>query len=68
MDTFAKVACVSLMLLPTTSLASDIHPAVQKALDYNLPELTCTQPQLPGASKDFVDPATGAVRRADVDS
>ncbi len=63
----AKFACVSLLLTPTISLA-EVHPDVKKALDYQLPALSCTQPELPGAGKDVYDPATGAVNRADVDS
>ena len=68
MHKFAKIACVGLLVAPITSFAADVHPEVQRALDYQLPELTCTKPHLPGVSKDVVDPATGAVNRADVDS
>lgn len=68
LTTARKLACASLVILPTFCLAADIHPEVQSALDYTLPENTCEQPKLPGASKDYVDPATGAVRRQDVDS
>jgi hypothetical protein len=30
--------------------------------------MSCDKPELPGASKDVVDPATGNVQRADIDS
>ena len=68
MNKLAKLACTGLLIAPGVCFAADIHPEVQKALDYTLPELTCTKPQLPGVSKDVIDPATGAVNRADVDS
>lgn len=68
MHKFAKLACVGLLLTPVTSFAKDIHPDVEKAVKYTLPEMTCAKPELPGASKDVVDPATGNVQRADVDS
>jgi hypothetical protein len=67
MNRFNKLACAGLLVAPALSFAADIHPDVQKALDYNLPELTCTKPELPGASKDVVD-SNGNVTRADVDS
>ena len=65
---FANLACVSLMLTPAISFAEDIHPEVEKALKYTLPAMSCDKPELPGASKDVVDPATGNVQRADIDS
>lgn len=68
MHKLAKLTCASLIVAPSICFAADIHPEVQKALDYSLPELTCSKPDLPGASKDVIDPATGAVNRADVDS
>lgn len=67
----AKSARASLLIAPLLTAAAygaEIHPEVQKALDYTLPELTCEQPKLPGVTSDVVDPATGAVNRADVDS
>ncbi len=68
MHNLLKFTYASLILAPTIGFSAEVHPEVQKALDYSLPELTCTQPHLPGSSKDIVDPATGAVNRADVDS
>lgn len=62
-----SLACGALLLTPAIA-AAEVHPAVQKALDYSLPELTCEQPEIPGVGKDVYDPATGAVNRADVDS
>lgn len=68
MHKLVKLTCVGLIVIPAVCQAAEVHPEVQRALNYNLPELTCKQPKLPGASKDVVDPATGAVNRADVDS
>ena len=68
MHKLVKLTCVGLLMTPLTAFTTEIHRDVQNALDYTLPELTCSQPKLPGVSKDVYDPATGAVNRADVDS
>ena len=68
MHNLAKLACAALVITPAITFAAKVNPEVKKALDYSVPELNCKKPKLPGASKDVVDPLTGAVNRADVDS
>jgi hypothetical protein len=63
-----KATCAALLLTPTLAFGADVHPEVEKAITYSLPETNCEQPVLPGVSKDVIDPATGAVNRADIDS
>jgi hypothetical protein len=68
MHNLAKLACAALIVTPAITFAAEVHPEVKKAFDYSIPELNCKKPKLPGALKDVVDPLTGAVNRADVDS
>ena len=63
-----RTTCAALLLSPALAIGAEVHPEVQKAMAYGLPELNCEKPELPGVSKDVIDPATGAVNRADIDS
>lgn len=68
MNNFLKTTCAVLLLSPSLLIAAEVHRDVKKAMEYTLPEMKCDKPVLPGVSKDVIDPATGAVNRADVDS
>ena len=59
------VLCV---LAPTLAIAAEIHPEVQSALDWQLPENICgDRPQIIGAEPDVKDPAQDTTVRYDVD-
>ena len=62
-----SLSAVMLFAPAITSGATDLHPKVQAALDWTLPDNRCEQPKLPGAGKDVVD-TTGASNREGVDS
>ena len=56
------------VLAPTLAIAAEIHPEVQSALDWQLPENSCgDRPQIIGAEPDVYDPAQDTTVRYDVD-
>ncbi|MCB1691698.1 MAG: hypothetical protein KDI19_02975 [Pseudomonadales bacterium] len=60
------ILIVSLLTLPAAAEQS-IHPKVQEALAWELPDNPCEPPDLKGAERDVLE-ADGAVRRFDVDT
>jgi hypothetical protein len=80
MKVLVRNTLAAIVLSPTLLIAAEaqnevqkeaqkeLHRDVKRAMAYTLPEMKCDKPSLPGVSKDVVDPATGAVNRADVDS
>lgn len=47
-----KICCAVMILTPGIAFGAEMHRDVKAAMNYNLPEIECNQPNLSSSSKD----------------